>query len=37
MRASYRIGGGSGDGQVRVLWNNEEVGIAVVPEGELEF
>jgi hypothetical protein len=37
MRASYRIGGGSGDGRVRVLWNNEEVGIAVVPEGELEF
>ena len=38
MRAnSSHVGGGSGNGQVRVLWDGQEIGQGLLPEGELSF
>lgn len=38
MRAnSTYVGDGSGDGRVRVLWDNQEIGVAVLPEAQAGF
>jgi hypothetical protein len=38
MRAkSEFVGGGSGDGRVRGLWDGQEIGVAVLPGSELNF
>lgn len=38
MRAnSDYVGGGNGDGRVRVLWDGQEIGVAILPQGELGF
>ncbi len=38
MRANSKyVGGGGGDGQVRVLWDGQEIGVGNLPAAELNF